>query len=213
MKSRYGQLPKVVDYIECINSEMMFYQDMPIKFPSQISCKFEKRLMAYYQVISHSCNNFIETYGMKEYEDSYVYISAKFLFQKKQEPFNRPGWHCDGFMSNDVTYIWSDKNPTIFNFSEFKLTQDHSKSIEEMNEQADEKNNMAYTENVLIRLDQYNVHKVAEITEDGMRAFVKISFSKDKFDLVGNTHNYELDYSWKMQLRNTERNVPQSIKN
>ena len=210
MKNRYGQLPKVVDYIEVINKEMLFYQDMPVKMIGDTECKMEKRLFAYYEILSNSVQNFIETYGMQEYKNRYVYISAKYLFQKKQEPFNRPGWHADGFMSDDVTYIWSDKNPTIFNFSEFTLTQHHLKSILEMNEQAKEENNMAYNENTLVRIDQYNIHKVADVTEDGMRAFVKISFSKDKYDLIGNSHNYELDYNWEMKERSIQRNIPQS---
>jgi len=211
MKNRYGQLPKVVDYIECINEQMMFYQDMPIKFPKDISCKIEKRLMNYYEVISSSCNNFIETFGMKEYESRYVYVSVKYLFQKKDCSYNRMGWHSDGFMSDDITYIWSDKFPTIFNTSNFVLTQNHEASLKEMQEQADEKNNTNYLENTLVRINQYNIHKVADVTEDGMRSFVKVSFSKDKFDLLGNSHNYELEYKWDMKLRNTNRNVPQSV--
>jgi len=43
-----------------------------------------------------------------------------------------------------------------------------------------------------------------------MRTFVKISFSKDKYDLIGNSHNYEMDYKWDMKERKEERNIPQT---
>lgn len=210
MKNRYGQLPKVVDYIEIQSKEMLFYQDMLIKPLGQTECAIEKRLMQYHEIIASAIDNFIETFGIAEYRNHYVYVSAKYLFQSKGCSYNRPGWHCDGFMTNDVTYIWSDKFPTIFNFSEFKLTQNDELSLKEMQEQADEKNNMMYDNYTLVRINQYNVHRVADVTECGMRAFVKVSFSKDKYDLIGNAINYDLDYKWQMKPRNITRNIPQS---
>lgn len=211
MKNRYGQLPKVVDYIEIQSKEMLFYQDMLIKPIGQTECAIEKRLMIYHEIIASAIDDFIDKFGIAEYRNHYVYVSAKNLFQSKGCSYNRMGWHCDGFMTNDTTYIWSDKFPTIFNFSEFRLTQDHEKSMIEMQEQADEKNNMMYDNYTLVRINQFNVHRVADVTENGMRAFVKVSFSKDKYDLIGNAINYDLDYNWEMKPRNITRNVPQSI--
>ena len=210
MKNRYGQLPKVVDYIEIQSKEMLFYQDMLIKPIGQTECAIEKRLMIYHEIIASAIDDFIDKFGIAEYRNHYVYVSAKNLFQSKGCSYNRMGWHCDGFMTNDTTYIWSDKFPTIFNFSEFRLTQDHEKSMIEMQEQADEKNNMMYDNYTLVRINQFNVHRVADVTENGMRAFVKVSFSKDKYDLIGNAINYDLGYNWEMKPRNITRNVPQS---
>lgn len=45
-----------------------------------------------------------------------------------------------------------------------------------------------------------------------MRAFLKVSFSKDKYDLLGNSHNYLMDYNWEMKARKEDRNIPQSSK-
>lgn len=210
MKNRYGQLPKVVDYIEIQSKEMLFYQDMLIKPIGQTECAIEKRLMIYHEIIASAIDDFIDKFGIAEYRNHHVYISAKNLFQSKGCSYNRMGWHCDGFMTNDITYIWSDKFPTIFNFSEFRLTQDHEKSMIEMQEQADQKNNMMYDNYTLVRINQFNVHRVADVTENGMRAFVKVSFSKDKYDLIGNAINYDLDYNWNFKPRNITRNVPQS---
>lgn len=210
MKHRYGELPKVIDVIPTLCNEMLFYQDMLIKQKRSTQFLIEPRLDNYNRIIQSAVNDFISIFGIEEYLNTYVYLSAKNLFQPMREPYNRPGWHTDGFMSNDITYIWCDSNPTIFNHSKFTLTQDHVKSILEMEEQANPENNMSYLENTLIRINQYNVHKVADVEEARMRAFVKVSFSRDKFDLIGNTHNYELTYDWQMKPRNQNRNVPQS---
>ena len=113
-------------------------------------------------------------------------------------------------MTNDINYVWCDQNPTIFNASDFNLTLDHTISMIEMKDQAKSENEVIYLENSLLRLNQFNVHKVNESDFEGMRTFLKITFSKDQFDLIGNTHNYQLEYNWGMKPRNTERNVPQS---
>jgi hypothetical protein len=55
-----------------------------------------------------------------------------------------------------------------------------------------------------------NIHKVAPVLVGGMRTFVKVSFSYDKYDLVGNSHNYLLNYAWEMKERKDDRNIPQS---
>jgi hypothetical protein len=82
-----------------------------------------------------------------------------------------------------------------------------------MEKQAIPFNNYSYRENQLLRLNQYNIHKVAPVTEVGMRTFLKLSFSKDKYDLIGNSHNYLIDYNWEMKNRKEHRNIPQSILN
>ncbi|MGH2666023.1 hypothetical protein [Flavobacterium sp.] len=210
MKNRYGQLPKPIGTYQVQPTEMMFYQDMPIKMKRYSTPLYEDRISVFNEIILAAIDDFIKIYGIEQYINTYVYLSVKHLFQPVKEPFNRPGWHCDGFMTNDINYIWSDKNPTVFNFSEFILTQNDSISIKEMEIQANPENNFIYPENTLIRLNQYNVHRVADVTEAGMRAFIKISFSTDKYNLVGNSHNYLLDYNWEMQERNVDRNIPQS---
>jgi hypothetical protein len=113
-------------------------------------------------------------------------------------------------MTDDINYIWSDCCPTVFNNSEFNLTQDDSLSLKEMTEQAIESNNIVYDNCNILRLNQFNIHKVGEITKPQMRTFIKVSFSKDKYDLLGNSHNYQLDYNWDMKKRKETRNIPQT---
>lgn len=189
---------------------MMFYQYMPIKMVGAHDVAVEPRLQCFSKLIGAVCCDFIGTYGLDRYVESYAYITAKQMFQAPGKPFNRPGYHSDGYMSDDINYIWSDKSPTIFNVSEFSLSKDDAKSMVEMEEQASPENEVTYSNNSLLRLDQYVIHKLNDNAEQGMRTFLKVSFSKDKYDLIGNAHNYLLDYDWEMKPRSESRNIPQS---
>ena len=99
---------------------------------------------------------------------------------------------------------------TVFNDSEFSITQDDAISMEEMQAQARNDRNVTFANKTLLRLNQYVVHRIALPQEDGMRAFLKITFSKDRYDLLGNSRNYLMDYRWGMRPRGQKRNVPQA---
>ncbi len=206
----YGELPKVIRKIKVDCKEMMFYQYLPIKLIGQENFDIEQRLYPFHDLILYSMIDFRENFGLEKLIDSYVYLTAKRQFQSKSKLFNRPGYHSDGFLTDDINYIWSDKNPTIFNSTNFKLTLDDEVSLKEMEEQALPENEVTYFDNTLLRLNQFNIHKVDENIEAGFRTFVKISFSQDKYDLEGNSHNYFLDYDWEMKPRKESRNIPQT---
>ena len=210
---RYGELPKPLGIFEVECNEMMFYQYMPIKLIEQTQPIYEERLRCFDKLIGAICCDYIGEFGLDNYVNSYVYLTAKHLYQMPNCSFNRTGWHSDGFLTDDINYIWSDKYPTIFNRTEFHLPLDDLLSLEEMEKQAMPFHDVKYKENQLLRLNQYNIHKVAPITEIGMRTFLKLSFSKDKYDLIGNSHNYLIDYNWEMKNRKEHRNIPQSILN
>ena len=206
----YGKAPRVVDVFHNTGNEMMFYQGHPIKLVGQSAVKLEERLInSFEKIISTVCCDFIGEFGLDKFVSSYVYVCAKRLYQTKEKSFNREGWHTDGFMTEDITYLWSDASPTLFNSSDFSLTQDDVVSLQEMQEQADPKKSYKYRYGTLLQLDQYSVHR-CEPTHDCIRSFLKITFSKDKFDRKGNTHNYLLDYNWEMKPRSQHRNIPQS---
>lgn len=207
----YGQLPKQLGIYLVDCKEMMFYQYLPIKFVEQTTPNAEERLKCFNEIIGVACCDFIGTYGLDRYVSSYVYLTAKHMFQQKHCSYNRPGYHSDGFMTEDINYIWSNRYGTVFNTSEFILTMDDSGSLLEMEQQAMSENEIVYPDNTLLRLNQYNIHKVADIDVPGMRTFIKLSFSKDKYDLIGNSHNYLFDYNWDMKERKDQRNIPQTI--
>jgi len=207
-KVRYGELPTSLGTFEVDCKEMMFYQYLPIKLAGQMEAIWEDRLNPFSELIEKCIWNFAYNFGNDNLDASNVYLTVKHLYQAEGCSFNRDGWHSDGFMTDDINYIWSNNNGTIFNHSPFELTQDHKISIEEMSAQAIPDLDYQYQECELLRLDQFNIHKVAYIAKPTMRTFFKLSFSPDKYNLVGNSHNYLLDYNWEMKDRNIERNHP-----
>lgn len=208
---KYGELPSPLGQIKIDCQEMMFYQYLPIKLENKPFCDYENRLNVFDDLIQKSIDDFILIFGYEKFVGSNIYLTAKHQYQTPEKTFNRMGYHADGFLTDDINYIWSDKSPTVFNKSNFNLTLDDVISMKEMEEQALKENEVTYPINTLLRLNQFNIHKVSENQEEGMRTFVKISFSKDKYDLIGNSHNYELDYNWEMKPRKQVRNIPQSI--
>jgi hypothetical protein len=208
---KYGDLPISLGIFKVNCAEMLFYQYLPIKFPAHEVSVYENRLNCFDELVEAICYDFIQTFGLDRYMKSYVYMTAKHLYQNPYLSFNRAGWHSDGFLTDDINYIWCDRCPTIFNKTDFDLTLDDQISLQEMASQAFIQNNVQYAEDELLRLNQFNIHKVALSGNAGMRTFLKVSFSKDKYDLIGNSHNYLLNYQWKMRERKQERNIPQSI--
>lgn len=205
---KYGELPTSLGIQELICKEMMYYQYLPIKMSGAMEAVWESRLDPFSDLISKCIWDFAYYFGNDRLDASYVYLTVKNMYQLPGCSFNREGWHSDGFMSDDINYIWSDKYPTIFNKSNYNLTQDHKQSIIEMQEQSLPANNFTYKANELLRLDQYSVHKVAEITEPKMITFFKLSVSMEKYNLIGNSHNHLLNYEWDMKERGILRNHP-----
>lgn len=206
---KYGTLPKYLGTHEIECDEMLFYQYLPIKLKNQTEPIVEERLKCFEELIGNICCDFVGEFGLDRFMNSYVYLTAKKMYQVNGCSFNRKGYHSDGFLTDDINYVWCDKNPTIFNYTPFKLTLDDTISMDEMDKQANEEAIKIYPENSLLRLDQYNIHKVSENKGLVLRTFVKVSFSNDKYDLKGNSKNHLLDYDWDMRCRNSGRNIPQ----
>lgn len=161
-------------------------------------------------IISKACSDFVGTFGLNRFLDSFVYVTAKVKQLKVGEYANRPGWHCDGFMTKDINYVWTS-SPTLYNFSEFNLTQDDQKSMEEMEQQALHENNYEYYDSLLLRLDQYVVHRSQAAEYDQFRSFIKISFSEDVYNLEGNSRNSKLNFFPVFRPRLPTRNIPQRL--
>lgn len=82
-------------------------------------------------------------------------------------------------------------------------------SMEEFEAQAKDENITTYAPFQLIRMDQRHVHRTAlPIENKHSRTFLKISFSKHKYNLKGNSRNSLFMYDWKMHDRQELRNCP-----
>lgn len=207
---KYGKLPAVVgNYCLSEDVEMMFVQYLPIKLKGQFFFQLDERLSPFRRILYAAKLDYCVLYGIEEFENSYVYLTLKSMYQSPNNSFNREGWHSDGFLTNDINYIWSDKNPTIFCKGDFDLTLDDTISLDEMRQQAHSKETVEFNNGDLLRLDQFNIHKVGNCKQSGIRNFLKISISKDQYNLKGNAHNYKLNYKWDMIDRKIERNIPQ----
>lgn len=163
-------------------------------------------------------------------EDPYVYVTARRGFATPGNPLNRPGMHCDDFGGTDLNFIWSDAYPTRFLLADepLNIRPDDAESMVDMQRHADMavrnanpgtmagyETNVFHNQrivdgplNTLLRLDPYVIHDTPVIEKPGMRSFFKISVSTHRYDLVGNSHNYDLDYDWPMYSREALRNQP-----
>lgn len=137
-------------------------------------------------------------------QGKYVYLTVRRMYGVN----NREGWHTDGFGTDDINFIWYDSCPTEFDIGEFKLSKDHHLSMQEMAEQHNPSNLVTYPESHLIQLTQSNVHRVCPEHYQGLRTFVKISISDSKYNLLGNSVNLLLQYTWDYMPRQQERNHP-----
>jgi hypothetical protein len=152
-----------------------------------------------------------------DYEKHFVYITAKNLYFDAGQNTNRPGWHCDGFLTDDINFIWSNTDPTIFwqweeNWgSGIDLPADHEASLEKMSRICSRHGReVTFLSNWLLMLDQHVIHRCPVASKDGVRCFVKISFSRNRYDMEGNSINHLLDYKWDYVPRQETRNIQSS---
>lgn len=203
----YGKLPKILGEFKVGGHEFFSYQYLPIKM-KHTEFRFEMRLEIFSELIQAATDSYVQERGVEELNNSYVYLTAKRMYQKSGCGFNRAGWHADGFGSpEEINTIWSDVQPTVYNTSKFDLSDNDSLSMQQMNEQALSTNDLTYPDGTLAQLDPYVIHKVGPYIE-GVRTFFKLTFSKEKFNLEGNSHNYMFVYDWEMKPRNLNRNIP-----
>lgn len=209
--SEYGALPKQLSVYEADCREFMFYQYLPVKLAGTTAMAVEPRLKCFDAIIGAACCDYVGFRGLDAFVGAHVYVTAKRMYTAPGQPMNRPGWHSDGFLTDDINYVWSDCVPTVFNHSRFQLTLDDDISLGEMEKQVDPGKSVCHEDGVLLRLDQYCIHRVALVSRPLVRTFLKISISPDRYDLIGNSHNHLLAYDWPMRERVTLRNVPQRL--
>lgn len=198
--NKYGQEPIVIGPVFLDPKEMCFVQYLPIAMANSDRVEIPDNLSWTRPLV-----NMVLKQGVPD--ECYLYLTVKHLYVTPNNMGNRPGWHSDGFGTDDINYVWCDKYPTEFCVQEFKLSDECDTSLEEMEEQAKVENVKTYGENTLLCLDKYNIHRTPVVGE-GYRTFVKVSVSKDLYNLKGNAHNYLFDYDWEMLVRSDTRNHP-----
>lgn len=202
----YGAPPVDLGLVDLSPDEMMFWLYCPIKLAGQLQVTMPPNLEQFGALVDAVARD------SHAWKSSYVYITAKTLFSTPENPGNRPGWHSDGFLTDDLNYIWCDANPTIFWEPDvrFRFPADHNKSLAQMDAVAEinPDEHRTYPVKHLLRLDQAVLHKVDTRIAPGVRTFVKISVSRHRYALRGNSINHELAPGWEYAARHIERNCP-----
>lgn len=198
----YGNLPTDMGLIDISPVEMMFWMYCPISTPSS-GFRLPDNLQQFAPIISAVYNDDYDIF-----DSSYVYLTAKTLWVSGDYIGNRPGWHSDGFGTNDLNYIWSDRAPTQFFEGQFQLPYGCDDAMAEMERQSQDKDIITYPDKHLLRLDPSVIHRCPVGFDAGMRTFVKVSISKDRYNLEGNSINHKLGEVWPMVPRGAERNHP-----
>lgn len=141
---------------------------------------------------------------------NYAYLTIKKMYVQPNTCGNREGWHIDGFMSDQINYIWSDCDavPTEVSIGDFTLTLAHEKSIDEMYEQGWGNFITQLKSNVLYEMTQNIVHRPSKNNTNNavLRTFIKLTFTKELFNGYGNAWNYKLPHIKPSKERNVCRN-------
>jgi hypothetical protein len=206
----YGKLPLKLGQFKEINlNEVMYYLYLPILMDDGPSLNRSVRLpdnVKQLLPLVQEAQRYASYVHKKAHPYKYMYLSARKGWATPDSPLNRPGWHCDGFGTDDLNFVWWVGAGTRFSNSSFRdISKDHIESLKQFAKQA--KAWHVYPERTLYALDRYVVHATPEIRHPGeMRQYVKISLSNHRYNLYGNSHNYLFDYQWPLVDRETVRN-------
>ncbi len=147
-----------------------------------------------------------------DFDEYYMYFTVDQHQVKKGSTHRRPGVHIDGVqgaryavkLPPEHLYSASDTLGTVFYDQSFDLTAlDPAKQHvhAELERQALEVNARATPDFDIAFWDSYSVHRADLAKEDLMRTFVRVEFSKKKYDSEGDTVNPALDYHWERVAR------------
>jgi hypothetical protein len=198
--SKYGCAPIRLGRFNFNLPEVMYYLYLPVRIDdSRIALPPNVEVCR--PIIEEALANAPRRYR-------YVYLSARKGWASPDNPLNRPGWHCDGFGTNDMNYVWWAGPGTRFAVQEFHdISEDHIVSQRQFEQQVESQWDAAWPERNLYALDPYVVHATPLIDAPGcMRQFVKISLSDRRYNLENNSHNYLLNYDWPLHSRDVIRN-------
>ena len=199
----YGSLPDDLGLIDIDPKEMMFWMYCPVKIPYGELC-LPDNLKLFQPIIDSVIAN-------EDVHTKYMYLTAKTLWVEGSYIGNRPGWHSDGFGTDDVNYIWYTHCPTEFISGEFDLSTDCDQSMLEMEKISETSKIITYNNKHLLRLTPEVIHRSPTDFPSGIRSFVKVSLSDNVYDLEGNSINHGLEIKFNLHPRKMERNHPASL--
>ena len=222
-----GELRNKADYS---NQRGLRVLDMALRMPDQgwaIPKEFAQFSEAIALAVEHerSINpDFDEHYFV------YITIDQKKVLPGKSQ--RRAGYHSDAYVTNettvkdqeeaptaDNTYVVADKLPTLYQVGPFPLDGIDPEDCEAVLNYFDAasvgKEPVTFPAHTLLKMTPYDIHtpQVNTTSETIERTFIKIQFSKERYNLIGNTVNPNLSYEgWEWIPRNPKmRNHRNSI--
>jgi len=215
-----GTSPKYIHTFEINNKEFMWWQYVPIFSLGDAGIVMPCPNLNWIRPIVGESIAAMDGFN-KGYNHIYATVKSTFVDPIEGSFGNRPGWHIDGFGSEDTNFIWTDLNPTEYFMiddgdSIIKLSEDHNKSMEQMETLVEALPQFIRSDCQkpydLMMLDNKCIHRVNPFGKAGFRNFVKISFSDELYLAEGNSINHNLDYDWETIPRKETRNCPQGGK-
>lgn len=218
MTVRYGSQPVDLGLFNFDLSEVMYYLYLPVAMQDEGSMRVDDIRMPrnvepcrtlVMQAIMHTALKFKKPYR-------YAYLSARKGWATPDNPLNRPGWHCDGFGTDDLNFVWWKGPGTRFLADGpdeeygYAIVSDHLTSLRQFEDIALAMPERIYTpsQSRLYMIDPGVIHATPEIQEGCWRQYVKISLSNHRYNLENNSHNHLFDYDWPMFGREEVRNDP-----
>lgn len=200
----YGYLPQDYGLVDISPVEMMYWLYCPIWTPSE-PLTLPDTLKQFEPIVNGALARESERRGLSS---TYGYLTARRLWVAGDFSGSRPGWHTDGFGTDDINYIWYDSAPTEFIRARFELPNDCTDSMGIMDQHAKGAEVFTYPVKHLLRINPYVVHQSPSHCEPGLRTFVKLSISTDRYNLEGNSTNHLLKEEWPLLSREKDRNHP-----
>lgn len=205
----YGEFkyPNVLPFLE---QQMLFeqYQLIKTKGDTKDSLKLPIEHSYLLHLVLVALEDFEKAYGgVKEH---YTYLTVKRGYHSNLSPHNREGWHIDGYRTEDINYIWCDSHPTEYIDMTPPKSLDHELCLAYLEEHASQHQVKEVEPFQLYDIGRV-VHRVSRKEFDGVRTFIKISFSKNPYSHLGNKINNEFmeEYaSWDWKERKKRRNCP-----
>lgn len=217
MDQRYGASPKMVaEFFDVELDEFMNWMYLPVRWNTGPldDVRLPYNLLPIAEMVRAVLDDLDGAPGQ------YVYVTGKHNFATPGNPLNRGGWHCDGFGTDDLNYVWWAGAGTRFLICNYgiddRIPADHIGSLDAFEKLAEEAESGrggmkvgTRPQRTLYKIDRWVIHATPEIPEPGeMRSWVKVSVSPNRYNLMGNAHNDKFEYRWRMWPRSTIRNDP-----
>jgi len=191
--------------------EFCFVQDMPIALAGDIAVHIPPEYAFAYDFVM-MVGKFLHTkYGDLWSEHRNFYLSLKHTMVPKGQPQTRPGWHTDGYGTDDLAFLWCDAVPTLFLKQAMRVSENDERALSRMNEFADVTKSEHGLPGRVYGMDDTVIHAPSSSYHLQPRRFMKLSVSRYAYDLKGNARNRLLPTEWQpTRERGVNRNQPEN---